>query len=112
MGLFEKGRPKTGGRTKGTPNKFSKAFDEALRDDFEKNGLEAIRITRVERPTEYLKIIASRFPQEFEITDSRLKEISDDELDAILEHLRQRIDAARAGSSGGVGGEREKSSLN
>src|SRR5262245_47738116 len=29
MSLFEKGREKTGGRTSGTRNKFSKKFDEA-----------------------------------------------------------------------------------
>src|SRR5262249_32244495 len=91
MSLFEKGREKTGGRTGGTRNKFSKKFDEALLRDFEEHGEDAIKIARVERPTEYLKLIASRFPIEFQFTDSRLKELSDDELDAFIEFARRRI---------------------
>ena len=38
MSLFEKGREKTGGRSSGTRNKFSKKFDEALLKDFEEHG--------------------------------------------------------------------------
>src|SRR6516164_9328457 len=84
MSLFEKGREKTGGRASGTRNKFSKKFDDALLRDFEEHGEDAIKIARIERPTEYLKLIASRFPIEFQFTDSRLKELSDDELDAFM----------------------------
>ena len=91
MGLFEKGREKTGGRTSGTRNKFSKKFDEALLKDFEEHGEGAIKIARIERPTEYLKLIASRFPIEFQFTDSRLKELSDDELDAFIAHIRSQL---------------------
>ena len=88
MSLFEKGREKTGGRASGTRNKFSKKFDDALLRDFEEHGEEAIKIARIERPTEYLKLIASRFPIEFQFTDSRLKELSDDELDTFIAHMR------------------------
>jgi hypothetical protein len=91
MSLFEKGRDKTGGRMTGTRNKFSKKFDEALLRDFEEHGEDAIKISRIERPTEYLKLIASRFPIEFQFTDSRLKELSDDELDAFIAHIRSQL---------------------
>src|SRR6516165_351484 len=84
MGLFEKGREKTGGRTSGTRNKFSRKFDDALLKDFEEHGEAAIKIARIERPTEYLKLIASRFPIEFQFTDSRLKDLSDDELEFFI----------------------------
>src|SRR5215470_4987086 len=94
MSLFEKGREKTGGRTSGTRNKFSKKFDEALLRDFEEHGEAAIKIARIERPTEYLKLIASRFPIEFQFTDSRLKELSDDELDAFIAHIRSQPNSA------------------
>src|SRR5215475_8118555 len=96
MGLFEKGREKTGGRTSGTRNKFSKKFDEALLKDFEEHGEGAIKIARIERPTEYLKLIASRFPIEFQFTDSRLKELSDDELDAFITHMRSQLGSVAA----------------
>src|SRR5262249_52339096 len=69
MSLFEKGRQKTGGRISGTRNKFSKKFDDALLKDFEEHGEAAIKIARIERPTGYLKLIASRFPIEFQFTN-------------------------------------------
>jgi len=101
MSLFEKGRDKTGGRMTGTRNKFSKKFDDALLRDFEEHGEDAIKIARIERPTEYLKLIASRFPIEFQFTDSRLKELSDDELDAFIAHVRSQLGGAAADAHGG-----------
>jgi hypothetical protein len=91
MALFEKGRQKTGGRIKGARNKLSGAFVEALAKDFEEHGEEAIRVARVERPTEYLKVIASIIPKEFEINDNRLMDLSDDELDRVIEFVRAHL---------------------
>ena len=88
MSLFEKGRAKTGGRRKGTRDRIGTAF---LAKDFEEHGVDAIKICRIERPTEYLKIVASTLPKEFEITDSRLEEISDNELDALIDLARQQL---------------------
>src|SRR5262245_53578863 len=67
MSLFQPGRPKTGGRTKGTRNKLGSVFLEKLLKEFDEHGEEAIRICRVERPHEFLKIVASILPKEFEI---------------------------------------------
>jgi hypothetical protein len=90
MSLFEKGRAKTGGRRKGVKDRIGTLFLERLASDFEAHGEEVIRLARIERPTEYLKIVASTLPREFEITDSRLEEISDHELDALIELARQQ----------------------
>jgi len=90
MALFQKGQSKIGGRGKGVRNRLSNALLEALAKDFEEHGEEAVRITRVERPAEYLKIVAGIMPKELEITDSRLKEIDDNELDYLIELARQR----------------------
>jgi hypothetical protein len=90
MSLFEKGRAKTGGRRKGARDRIGTAFLEELAKDFEEHGAGIIKIARIERPTEYLKIVASTLPREFEITDSRLEEISDNELDALIELARQQ----------------------
>ena len=89
--MFEPGRPKTGGRMKGSRNRLSHAFVDALYKEFEEFGSEAIRIARVERPHEFLKVIASIMPKEFEITDSRLKEISDDELDLLIGIAKRQL---------------------
>jgi|SRR6516164_6809369 hypothetical protein len=90
MSLFEKGRPKTGGRRKGSRDRIATALLEAIAEDFEKFGTEAVKIARKERPVEYLRVVASLLPKEFEITDNRLKDIPDHELDLFIELARQR----------------------
>ena len=79
-----------GGRRKGTRDRINTALLEAIAKDFEEFGADAVKIARVERPVEYLRVVASLLPKEFEITDNRLKDIPDDELDAFIELARQR----------------------
>ena len=90
MTLFDKGHAKIGGRRKGRRDRISTALLEAIARDFEEFGADAVKIARVERPVEYLRVVASLLPKEFEITDNRLKDIPDDELDAFIELARQR----------------------
>ena len=99
MSLFEKGRPKTGGRAKGARNKLSQAFLEAFAADFEEHGAEVIKIVRIEKPHEYLKTAAYLMPKEFEITETHLMEIPDHELDAFIEFARQRLAERALGAS-------------
>jgi hypothetical protein len=99
MSLFEKGRPKSGGRAKGARNKLSVSFLEAFAADFEAHGAEVIRIVRMEKPSEYLKTAAYLMPKEFEITETRLMEIPDHELDAFIEFARQRLAERALGAS-------------
>ena len=94
MALFEKGQAKTGGRAKGSRNRMSNGFIEALAKEFDEHGAGAIRIARTKHPLDFLKLIASLVPKEFEITDSRLRDIPDDELDALIELARRRIAAS------------------
>ena len=96
MSAFQKGNS-GGGRKRGARDRISSKFLTELADDFEKNGHGVVAICRVEKPVEYLKIIASVLPnycfvlpKELEITDSRLQEIDDAELDALIELVRQR----------------------
>jgi len=92
MALFTKGNPgKGGGRRKGSRDRISTALLEAIAKDFEEFGEEAVKIARVEKPVEYLRIVASLLPKEFEIVDSRLQDISDEELDAFIEVARSRV---------------------
>jgi hypothetical protein len=64
----------------------------AFAEDFEKFGEETVRITRIERPTEYLRLAASLIPQQLEMAvETRLQEISDDDLDLLLDHARRRL---------------------
>ena len=63
--LLFQGRAKTGGRVKGSRNKLSMAFVEALAKEFNDYGEEAIRIMRVENPSDFVKTIAAIIPKEF-----------------------------------------------
>ena len=83
------------GRPKGSKNRLNWAFVTALAEDFEQHGIETIRICRVEKPNEYLKIVAGLMPREFTFEDNRLGELSDEELDGVIEYARQRLTAKR-----------------
>ena len=91
MPVFQPGHTPAGGRRKGARNKISTSFLEALAEDFEQHGAAAIRIMRIERPTEYCKVVASILPKEFEITENRLMEIDDDTLDILLDYAKRRL---------------------
>jgi hypothetical protein len=96
MGIFvQKGGQKSpgSGRVKWVRNKISQSFLEALAKDFEEGGIAAIRIMRVEKPSEYIKCVASLLPKELDISDNRLAEIPDDELEFIIEHTRRQLAA-------------------
>jgi hypothetical protein len=91
MAPFEKGMTKIGGRSRGVKNRLSHAFLTALAEDFEQHGVEAIKICRVERPNEYLRVIAHLMPKELEVTVGPLQKVSDVELEKLIEHARTRI---------------------
>jgi hypothetical protein len=52
--------------------------------DFEQYGAAAVKIMRVERPAEYIKVIASLLPRELQVQENALAGMSDEEL---AEHL-------------------------
>ncbi len=99
------------GRPKGSKNRLSWSFLTALADDFEQFGIETIRICRIERPHEYLKVVAGLMPKEFEFTETKLMEVTDDELDGYIEFARQRLASKRDATAGSTGSG-EKPTLN
>lgn len=64
----QSGNPK--GRQKGSRNKLSEAFIAALFDDFEEHGVKAIQDMRTEKPNEYVKVVASLIPAQFQAVDA------------------------------------------
>jgi hypothetical protein len=91
-----------GGRPRGSRNRLTGDFIGALAEEFAAHGAEAIKIVRIERPAEFLKIVASLMPKELEILDSRLKDISDDELNFFIEFAKRQLELRPVG--GDVGG--------
>ena len=85
-GQLKKG---SGGRVTGSRNKLQHTFVSALEKDFHQHGEGVIRIVRIEKPHEYLKIIAQVIPREFTITEGELDTMSDDDLLEALKAVRE-----------------------
>jgi len=91
MSLFEKGRAKTGGRLAGVRNKISAACLKDALESYQKHGAAVWEILAQENPRDYLKCIIQLMPQELEITDSRLKELSDEELEIFIAYAKRLV---------------------
>jgi hypothetical protein len=80
---FQRGVPNDGhggGRRAGSRNKLQTDFLVALAADFAEDGAGVIKIARIEKPVEYLKVIASVLPRELQIETSALSDMSDEDL--------------------------------
>jgi hypothetical protein len=89
LGPLQTPLPPQGGRRAGARNKLSTKFLEALAADFDEEGAAAIKLCRIEEPAKYVQIVASLLPQQLELEDNRLGELDDDELAALLQHVRE-----------------------
>jgi hypothetical protein len=92
MNVGNQFKPGQGGRPRGVKNKLSHAFLTALVEDFEQHGAEAIKICRVEKPNEYLRVIAHLMPRELEISHNPIEAISDDQLVTYIEHIQIQLE--------------------
>ena len=102
---FEKGTvPNPAGRPKGSRNKLGEAFIQALQSDFEEHGEKVIETVRIEKPDQYLKVIASILPKELNVNTNALGEMSDDELAAIFASLRTLADTVAPALGAGRAG--------
>ena len=86
--------PENGGRPRGSRNRLQGDFIRALADDFAEHGEGIIRIVRMERPVEYVRIIASLMPKEL-VLESTLGEFTDDQVDELIVKIREHLLAAR-----------------
>ncbi len=94
MAKFEPGKSgNPAGRPIGARSKLGEAFIEALHDDFNKNGIEAIRIVRETKPDQYLKVIASLMPRDVNLNvHEDMEELSDAELLARYHRLAGAVE--------------------
>lgn len=79
------------GKPKGARTKLGEMFLEAMRDDFEVHGVEAITKVREERPQDYLRVIASLMPKDLNLNINNLDAATDDELVQRLRELESVI---------------------
>src|SRR6516225_9531735 len=84
---------------RGSRNKLSEAVICALLRDFSKHGEKAIAKVRRTQPAAYLKILALLVPREHKVEHSNpLKELTDEELEAMIEYLKTSLEAQAGGS--------------
>ena len=80
-----------GGRPAGARTKLATKFLWDLLHEWEEHGPGVLRICRIEKPVEFMKIVASTLPKEFALETGALADLSDDDLAAhllILQKLR------------------------
>lgn len=94
---FKPGNP---GRPKGSRNKLGEAFIEALHDDFNEHGVEAITKMRAEDPGGYVRVIAGLLPKEFKIETT--SDLTDEQLDARIRALASLIEVGVGEPAGGT----------
>jgi hypothetical protein len=105
---FVKGMEKIGGRVKGSRNRISEAFLKDLAAEWEASGPDALKIMAKEEPGNFVKVVAALLPKEFSIEDNRLNDLSDDELEILINELRGKLRAAIISNAGSG----EKPSIN
>jgi len=90
----QSGNPR--GRPKGSRHKLSERFLAELCEDWEANGMDALRRAREEDPVAYIGIVAALLPKQREEVPNPLTEFTDDE----LEQLRAYLQDKKAGGGG------------
>jgi hypothetical protein len=75
--------PVSPGRPKGARSKLGEDFLKALQEDFTANGVAVIAKVREDKPDQYLKVVASILPKEFEASDETIN---------LLTELLARVD--------------------
>jgi SepF-like predicted cell division protein (DUF552 family) len=87
--------PDQGGPTRGSRNKLASDFLKDLHTDWLEHGAAAIKIMRIERPSEYVKVVAAILPRDLSIEVSAVTELDDDDLERMIELLREHALATR-----------------
>src|SRR5262249_39710504 len=102
----ESGNPT--GRLRGSRNKLSEEVICALLRDFRQHGQKAVARVRQTQPAAYLKILALLCPREHKVEHRNLiKELSDEQLEAMVEYLETSLEAQARGSVRGIEGTME-----
>ena len=92
MAKFEKGNTfGARGRPAGARNKLHADIIEAYAKDFAEHGPAVIQCMRIEKPVEWLRLAIQLLPKEVLFEDvSKVRELDDDELEAMISELRSR----------------------
>lgn len=93
-----------GGKPNGARNRLQGAFVNALADDFDAHGKQAIIDARAKDPLGYMRTVAALLPAQTELVRP-LDGLTDDELTAIADQLRSALSASEDRARDPVTGE-------
>jgi hypothetical protein len=102
------------GRPKGARSKLAEAFVADLYENWLENGVATLEKVRVEKPDQYVKVVASILPQQLNVTVSDLDDLSDEQLDRRIDALARalKLEIGTGQSAGGQGQAKAGKSLN
>jgi hypothetical protein len=83
-------KPGHSGRPKGSRNKLCRAMLDDLMADWAEGGAAAIKIMRIERPSEYVRAMVSILPKEL-LFENAVTELDDEDLNRMIEMLREKV---------------------
>lgn len=84
----QSGNPK--GRPPGSKDRLKDAFIADLCADWEKNGAAVIVTVRTEKPSDYLKVVASVLPKDLDVNVNRFDTMTDEQItNAVSAALRE-----------------------
>ena len=84
---------------RGSRNRLSEEVICALLRDFQQHGQKAIAKVRRDQPGVYLKVLALLIPREHKVEQSNvIKNLSDQELEDMVEYLKTSLEAQASGS--------------
>lgn len=96
----QSGNPK--GRPKGARTKLANAFAADLLEDWNERGMEAVQACREQRPQDYLKVIASIMPKDFNVNMRPLEDLNDEQLRENIKRTLDELGQAGAVILGGI----------
>jgi len=79
-------KPPGNGRPKASKDRITRAFLEALADDFQEHGRAVVATVRETDPSTYMRVFAGFVPKEIEISEP-LRALSTEQLTAAIEAL-------------------------
>jgi hypothetical protein len=90
-----------GGSPEATRRSFNKRFLLDLAEDWQQHGREVFKRVRRESPAAYLKVCAMLVPREMKIehSASAIKQLTDAELEDMIEYLKSAIEAQVGGQA-------------
>ena len=89
--------------TEDQPAAASAGLQVVLASDFAQHGADAVKALRLERPHDYLKLVAAFMPKNLPRANPTVEDMTDDEFIRVLNALRPRAPGGGSAPNGDAG---------